>query len=522
MILLDLGMIVLAWNVAYWLRFHAINWPPAQMIVIQAAELPSIEALGLTAEETEAVAELAGRPFSNRYGLDLALSRRIAEPTLSRVLPRIEEFSRVVPTVPPYQPYRRVNNFLLILSLLVFWIVGVYRGFPFQRVTSEAMALFRGWLLVVLVTMATSFVYRDFEYSRMHMIYFALCAAALLAVERIALHRVLAWLRGRGLLVRTFVLVGDSGLAARFYQQWKTHPREGLRLVGLVTLGDSVETPALREAKHLGSVAQLADILEQHPAHLVISALTMQQHGHVDALQRGLATHFVDHKIVPDIYIDLALRAEPEQFAGIPMVTVAQSPLEGWNLVFKRTVDLAGSAVALLLFSPVLLTLALLIKLTSPGPVLYRQERMGWNGKTFQMLKFRSMRIDAEQQTGAVWATKSDDRSTIIGRVLRRTSLDELPQLFNVLRGEMSLVGPRPERPVFIERFRTQIPNYMLRHKVKAGMTGWAQINGWRGDTSLEKRIEFDLYYISHWSIEFDIRILFLTLFKGFVHPNAY
>ena len=169
-----------------------------------------------------------------------------------------------------------------------------------------------------------------------------------------------------------------------------------------------------------------------------------------------------------------------------------------------------------------MLLIAGLVRLSSPGPIFYRQERMGLDGRIFNALKFRSMRLDAEHRTGAVWASKADDRCTPIGQFIRKVSLDELPQLFNVLRGEMSLVGPRPERPVFIEQFKKQIPDYMLRHKVKAGITGWAQINGWRGNTSLEKRIEFDLYYIERWSLWFDIKILFLTIFKGFVYPNAY
>jgi exopolysaccharide biosynthesis polyprenyl glycosylphosphotransferase len=169
-----------------------------------------------------------------------------------------------------------------------------------------------------------------------------------------------------------------------------------------------------------------------------------------------------------------------------------------------------------------MLLVASMVKLTSPGPVLYRQERMGLDGQIFEALKFRSMRVDAESQTGAVWATEDDDRRTPIGALLRKTSLDELPQLFNVLRGEMSLVGPRPERPVFIEQFKSRIPDYMLRHKVKAGITGWAQINGWRGNTSLERRIECDLHYIEHWSLWLDIKILLLTPFKGFIDPNAY
>lgn len=211
-----------------------------------------------------------------------------------------------------------------------------------------------------------------------------------------------------------------------------------------------------------------------------------------------------------------------DELDGLPIVSLQSSPLYGWNSVFKRAFDLGFGSLILVMVSPLMALIALLIKLTSKGPVLYRQERVGMDGHTFEMLKFRTMKEDAESETGPVWAKENDSRRTSIGRFLRKTSLDELPQLFNVLKGEMSLVGPRPERPVFVEKFRNSIPSYALRHKIKAGMTGWAQVNGWRGNTSLEKRIEHDLYYIQNWSIGFDLRILFMTLWRGFFSKSAY
>jgi exopolysaccharide biosynthesis polyprenyl glycosylphosphotransferase len=206
----------------------------------------------------------------------------------------------------------------------------------------------------------------------------------------------------------------------------------------------------------------------------------------------------------------------------VPVVRLNDSPLIGWYAAGKRLIDIVVATTALVVLSPLLLLLAVIVKVTSPGPVLYAQERMGLDGRTFRMLKFRSMRVDAEAQSGAVWAQKEDNRRTVLGTLLRKTSLDELPQLWNVLLGEMSLVGPRPERPVFVHQFRKEIPHYMLRHKVKAGITGWAQVNGWRGNTSLRRRIECDLYYIQNWSYALDLKILTLTLWKGFVNKNAY
>ena len=276
------------------------------------------------------------------------------------------------------------------------------------------------------------------------------------------------------------------------------------------------------EIKPLGTVDQLSEILENYQVERVFVIRSTSEYDQLADIEHLLHEQFVDVCIIPDLQQWSTLSFEVEQLGDFPLITLVQSPITGWKRFFKRAFDLVGALTALILFAPVMTLVAIAIKLTSHGPVFYRQERMGLDGQHFGTLKFRSMRIDAEQETGAVWATSHDDRRTAIGAFLRKSSLDELPQLFNVILGEMSLVGPRPERPVFIEQFKTQIPKYMLRHKVKAGITGWAQVNGWRGDTSLQKRIEFDLYYIQHWSIWFDIKILFLTVFTGFVNPNAY
>jgi Undecaprenyl-phosphate glucose phosphotransferase len=230
----------------------------------------------------------------------------------------------------------------------------------------------------------------------------------------------------------------------------------------------------------------------------------------------------VEVRLVTDVPTLAGLSLTTTNLDGLPVIGLRESPHFGLNRVVKRLMDVALSLLALSVCWPVMLLIAALVKLTSPGPVFYRQERCSLNGRTFQMLKFRSMRVGAEQQTGAVWAQKDDPRRTLFGSLLRMTSLDELPQLINVLRGDMSLVGPRPERPMFIHRFSKTIPNYMARHCVKAGITGWAQVNGWRGNTSLRKRVQHDLYYITHWTPWLDLRILWLTIFRGFFNRNAY
>ena len=211
-----------------------------------------------------------------------------------------------------------------------------------------------------------------------------------------------------------------------------------------------------------------------------------------------------------------------EDLDGVPIVNLSRIPMEGLPAVLKRSIDILAAASALLLFAPLFPIIAIAVKLTSPGPILFRQERMGLDGRSFNLLKFRSMVVDAERNTGPVWASEQDSRCTPIGAFLRKLSLDELPQFWNIIRGDMSLVGPRPERPFFVDEFREQIPHYMHRHRVRAGLTGWAQVHGWRGNTSLDKRIEYDLYYIENWSLALDIKILWMTVTNGMVHEHAY
>jgi Undecaprenyl-phosphate glucose phosphotransferase len=230
---------------------------------------------------------------------------------------------------------------------------------------------------------------------------------------------------------------------------------------------------------------------------------------------------FIDVKVVPDVLQFIALRARLEDLDGIPIINVNDVPLQGLNAWVKRTIDVVLSAAALVVLALPMALIAALVRWTSPGPVFYRQERMGLDGQPFSVYKFRSMHIDAEETTGPIWSPQNDPRITRLGNLLRKFDLDELPQFWNVLKGEMSIVGPRPERPFFVEQFKHRIPQYMLRHKVKAGITGWAQVNGWRGNTSLEKRIEYDLYYIENWSVSLDLKIMWLTVVRGFFQRSA-
>jgi Undecaprenyl-phosphate glucose phosphotransferase len=272
----------------------------------------------------------------------------------------------------------------------------------------------------------------------------------------------------------------------------------------------------------LGTIDEAPEIAARESIDHLYVALPPEQHIQMLELIDSTSREMVDVKVVPDLLQVIALRARLEDLDGVPVINVNDVPLQGFNSVVKRLFDVAISTAALVVLAIPLAAIAALVKLTSRGPVFYRQERMGLDGHPFMIHKFRSMYEDAEAETGPVFASADDPRRTPLGRILRRSNIDELPQFWNVLKGEMSLVGPRPERPLFVAQFKHKIPQYMLRHKVKSGITGWAQVNGWRGNTSIEKRIEYDLYYIENWSVRLDLKIMWLTVLKGFFHKHAY
>jgi exopolysaccharide biosynthesis polyprenyl glycosylphosphotransferase len=348
-------------------------------------------------------------------------------------------------------------------------------------------------------------------------LYFWALSIVTLSLWRATFREGLRVARRQGLNRRRAIVVGGGGPVAELVTALRRRPDVGIQLLGLV--GESTDEVA--SLPWLGKFEEVRSVLDQQQVDVVFVALPHGEYGRLGAILREIGDDPVTIHLVPDVYGLATLRGGIEEFEGVPLIHLRESPLHGWNLVLKRGTDLLVASVALIVAAPLMAALALAIRATSPGPALLRQERMGLDGRRFTMLKFRTMRQDAETESGPVWAIENDPRRTPLGAFLRRWSLDELPQLLNVVRGQMSLVGPRPERPVFVEEFRRRFPGYMLRHKVKAGVTGWAQINGWRGNTSLEKRLEYDLYYIERWSLAFDLRILVQTLWRAF-GKNAY
>ncbi|MBC8188233.1 MAG: exopolysaccharide biosynthesis polyprenyl glycosylphosphotransferase, partial [Proteobacteria bacterium] len=317
--------------------------------------------------------------------------------------------------------------------------------------------------------------------------------------------------RRRGFNLRYVLVVGSGPLAASVVERIRQRPDAGFKLIGVVASGSI--GGAVEGAHVMGATSDLKQILRDNRVDQVIVALSRHESELFEKVAAELEDDVVNVKIVPDLLHGYSLRSTVESLDGIPVIGLQETALIGWAALGKRSFDLVASSAALVVLSPALGVIATAIYASSGAPILYRQKRMGHDGRVFEMLKFRSMKNDAEA-TGPGWTKPRDPRRTRLGRRLRKFNLDELPQLINVLRGEMSLVGPRPERPTYINEFRREVPGYMLRHKVRAGMTGWAQVHGWRGDTSIHARVEHDLYYIQQWSFWLDIRILFMTLFR--------
>ncbi|MBO6574912.1 MAG: undecaprenyl-phosphate glucose phosphotransferase [Rhodothermales bacterium] len=424
---------------------------------------------------------------------------------------------------PEWQPFERYLGFLpgvLLVSMAVFWGTGLYIPDRAQKWTRLVTGVVKSVTFGVLLLAASLSFYRAFYFSRLHMAIFASLTPAMMLALRLGLLYSLRRARAQGKYRRRVLIVGAGEVGRRLKGAFEQYPWMGFELHGF--LDDTKTGPEIlgttTEAIRVLDEAELADT----PIDYVYLALPLSASDRIEQILSAVSTRLAHVFLVPDLFQFDILNSRVTDVDGLPVIHIIdEAPLDFPRAV-KRLIDVVFSATFLIVTSPLLLLIAIAVKLSSPGPVLYKQERMGLNGQRFNILKFRSMPVQAEAQTGAVWAKPGEDRATRVGAFLRRTSLDELPQFINVLRGEMSVVGPRPERPVFIDSFRDRVPKYMLRHKMKAGITGWAQVNGWRGDTSIEKRIEHDIFYIQHWSLKLDIKIMLMTVFTGFVNKNAY
>lgn len=408
---------------------------------------------------------------------------------------------------------------VLILSVIAYRLTGQYAIHRMRRLREEALCVIKGTVLLTLLVMATIFFRQDAYESRVTMVIFwALTGLGLLSTRRMS-WAAIRYLRSRGFNQTHAVIVGTGRVARKTSRALRRAAWMGIRNLGFI---ENEPTRWTSDLNILGGFDDLPELIHKYRIGHVFIALPLSRYDEARRVFDILSQVVVEVRLVADVPNLAGLSLTTTNLDGLPVLGLRESPHFGLNVVVKRAMDIALASAALIILSPLLLAIALIVKLTSKGPVFYGQERCGLNGHSFHMLKFRSMRADAESQTGAVWARENDPRRTWFGTLLRQTSLDELPQFINVLKGDMSLVGPRPERPVFIQQFRKTIPNYMARHAVKAGITGWAQVHGWRGNTSLRKRVQYDLYYITHWTPWLDLRIMWMTIWRGLVNPHAY
>jgi Undecaprenyl-phosphate glucose phosphotransferase len=424
--------------------------------------------------------------------------------------------------IPDVALYNRLFPLMAVLWPAVFYFYGLYQVRRHRSRVEEGLAVLVATGLATLLLAGLATFYRGFSYSRAVLVMFFALDVVFVFAGRTAIRRYLeeAWRHGVG--VRHVLVVGAGRLGRAVVEKLHEHPEAGLRAIGFVDDAPEKLGTEYLGAPVLGTTAEAARIVEERGADTVFLALPLEAHRTMLAVLQEVGRTIADVRVVPDLLQYITFRAGVEDMDGLPVVHLTQVPLTGWMSLVKRALDVGLSGAALVVLSPVYAAIALAIRASDRGPILYRQRRMGLDGRSFDILKFRSMVVDAEDQSGPTWTSPDDERRTRVGVFLRRWSLDELPQLVNVLRGEMSLVGPRPERPEFVREFKEKFPQYMLRHRVRAGITGWAQVHGWRGNTSLSKRIEYDLYYIENWSLALDFRILWMTLRHGLRHRNAY
>ncbi|MAE95154.1 MAG: undecaprenyl-phosphate glucose phosphotransferase [Deltaproteobacteria bacterium] len=428
-----------------------------------------------------------------------------------------------VPVLEGWNPDEYKLALLGILPVAFFALRsrGLYEPRRTGSLIREIGSVVGAMTVTLIVILAADAISRTFLSRTVIVTFWALSSASIIGARMIG-RAVLRRLRRKGYNLRYVVLVGAGRLAQETIESIHGHPEAGLRVVGVLSDDPAVQGRTLQGVSVLGPYARIKSVLAERTVDQVVIALPREDSDLLEKVLADLDDEIVTVRLIPDLLHVMTLRSSVEDLDGLPVINLREGPMVGWAALQKRAFDIGMSSLLLLAASPGLLAIGLAVWATSGWPVFYRQERMGLDGRLFHMIKFRSMGRDSEASTGAVWASAHDPRVTPLGAFLRKTSLDELPQLWNVLRGDMSLVGPRPERPVFIEQFRSEIPGYMLRHKVKAGMTGWAQIHGWRGNTSLHERVEHDIYYIQNWSLALDLRILFMSVWKGFVNPNAY
>ena len=421
-----------------------------------------------------------------------------------------------------FEQYMLALIFIIPGYLLLYQAFTLYEPLHMQGRRLMLANIIKANVLGMLIFVFLLYMLKESDFSRLTVYIFCVVNILLEWGIRMLIFAVLRDMRKKGLNQKQIILVGYSRAAEEYIDRIEANPQWGYIVRGI--LDDNVPAGTVYKGiKVIGRIANLTVILPANRLDEIAITLGLSEYYRLEEIVAMCEKSGVHTKFIPDYNKIIPTKPYTEDILGLPVINIRYVPLSNtFNSMVKRVMDIFGSIAAIIVSSPVMLLMCILIKATSPGPLIYRQERVGLHNKTFWMYKFRSMEIQPESEEKKAWTVKNDPRVTGIGKFMRRTSIDELPQLFNILKGDMSLVGPRPERPFFVEKFREEIPRYMVKHQVRPGLTGWAQVNGYRGDTSIRKRIDCDLYYIENWSIGFDIKILFLTIFKGFINKNAY
>lgn len=435
---------------------------------------------------------------------------------------RIVLFAEPGKGVLPMETYFTALYFIVPGYLLLYWMANLYRSKRFSSPWKEAVDVIRANILGLVLFFVVLYIVNEPNFSRsMIFVFFGINIFIMLLVRKI-LRVALRSIRKRGYNIKHILLVGYSRATEAYIDRLLANPEWGYMVCGI--LDDKIPAGTLyRDIKVLGGIGNLQYILPENKMDEIGITLSLADYDKLEELVNLCEKYGVHTKFIPDYNSVIPSNPYTEDLQGLPVINIRRVPLTNtFNLMVKRIVDIFGSLVAIVIFSPIMLISAIAIKAGDGGEVIFKQTRVGLHNKEFEMYKFRTMRKQTEEDEAKGWTKKDDERVTKFGKFLRRTSLDEVPQFFNILKGDMSLVGPRPERPQWVEKFKEEIPRYMIKHQVRPGLTGWAQVNGYRGDTSIYKRIEYDIYYIENWSFTFDIKIMFLTIFKGFINKNAY
>ncbi len=422
----------------------------------------------------------------------------------------------------PMEDYMMALVILVPFFLVLYYAFNLYSPNRLEGRRREGSNIIRANVVGGLVFMAALFLFRQMDLSRMLLVVFLSLNVVLTILERNLVRLALMRARSLGLNQRYILLVGYSRAAEEYIDRIVDNPQWGYRILGI--LADNAEPGTrYRDVEVLGQIDTLDSLLSRHTPDEIAITVGLDEYYKLERIVAMCEKSGVHTKFIPDYSNIIPTRPYTEDILGLPVINIRHVPLsDPFNSAVKRTMDIFGSIFCIVLFSPVMLITAIAVRLTSRGPLIFTQERVGRHNKPFKMYKFRSMEMQPEGEEKKGWTTRNDPRVTGVGKFIRRTSIDEMPQFFNVLKGDMSLVGPRPERPQYVEKFREEIPRYMVKHQVRPGMTGWAQVNGYRGNTSIRKRIDYDLYYIENWTISLDLKILFMTIFKGFINKNAY